>query len=293
LSEAEYEKRLKEYLQPAKAEWEEHLAEVTGPQVDEVKRITEELKERYGVEQKPFKSSEANPGRVGGGGLAEKKEELWRRIEGYVAGIRLELERIATRTRAEHIRDEYAIPLLEAIAALEALEEVESGGHSSSAAPRSAEASFGGGSEFKSKLWTVFHAVEEKDWERLEQYWRFFDELRRLAKPLEATYRGYVTLEEDINALEKFCRERNVEKVLWMICTILFGIDPSTEGGSSNSGQKVFEVKYWPKDKPEEAKVTYVKAESGEEAKSQIVEKGYEAEVTRSYSEEEWRKLVG
>jgi hypothetical protein len=64
-------------------------------------------------------------------------------------------------------------------------------------------------------------------------------------------------------------------------------------GFESHTGSRVFEVKYWPKDKPEEAKVTYVKAESEEEAKGQIVKKGYEAEVTGSYSEEEWSRLVG
>jgi hypothetical protein len=36
-----------------------------------------------------------------------------------------------------------------------------------------------------------------------------------------------------------------------------------------------------------------VKAESEEEAKGQIVEEDYEAEVTGSYSEEEWGKLIG
>jgi hypothetical protein len=66
-----------------------------------------------------------------------------------------------------------------------------------------------------------------------------------------------------------------------------------TEVHESHTGSRVFEVKYWPKDKPEEAKVTYVKAESEEEAKGQIVEEDYEAEVTGSYSEEEWKKLVG
>jgi hypothetical protein len=135
----DFEERLRELMKPVRAEWEERLAEVTGPQVDEVHRAERQLAK--------YAEAKVNPGE---------------------------------------------------------------------------------GSEFKSRLWVVFHAVEEGDWERLGQYWRVFDELRRLAKPLEVTYRGHVTLEEDINALEKFCRERSVEKAFWVICTILFGIDPPT-----------------------------------------------------------------
>jgi hypothetical protein len=54
---ASWEKDLEEALKPVKPDWEEYLAEATGPQVDELERVSEELKE-YGVEQKPAK---ANP----------------------------------------------------------------------------------------------------------------------------------------------------------------------------------------------------------------------------------------
>jgi replication fork clamp-binding protein CrfC len=111
-----------------KAEWEKRLEEYLKP-IDEIERIEMELKE-YGVEQRKPEKGLGNPERKA---PAEKVEELWRRIGGYIAGIRLELERIespfrernirAVRDRAEHIRDEYVIPLLEALAALEAIED--------------------------------------------------------------------------------------------------------------------------------------------------------------------------
>jgi hypothetical protein len=63
----DWEKRLKESLKPQEAEWEKSLREFTGPQgkaewesdieelskeVDEVERVSKELKEKYSVEQK-------------------------------------------------------------------------------------------------------------------------------------------------------------------------------------------------------------------------------------------------
>jgi hypothetical protein len=53
----EHEKRIMEALKPTAVEYEERIREAE-KQVDEVKRISRELKEEYGVEQKPAK---ANP----------------------------------------------------------------------------------------------------------------------------------------------------------------------------------------------------------------------------------------
>jgi len=51
MAEADWEKRLKEFLKPVKVEWEESLKELSR-EVDEVERIRGELKGKYGVEQK-------------------------------------------------------------------------------------------------------------------------------------------------------------------------------------------------------------------------------------------------
>lgn len=52
MTEADFEKRLRELMKPVKAEWEEHLAEVTGPQVDEVHKAEEQLA-KYVEGEKP------------------------------------------------------------------------------------------------------------------------------------------------------------------------------------------------------------------------------------------------
>jgi len=82
MSEADYERRIKEALKPVMAEHEKRIAEALKP-VDEVGRVRRELKEKYGVEQR-----RANP-------LPEIAPESERKLKGLLQVI----GRIATVAR--------------------------------------------------------------------------------------------------------------------------------------------------------------------------------------------------
>jgi len=74
----EHEKRIMEALKPTAVEYEERIREAE-KQVDEVKRISRELKEEYGVEQKPAKAKD-NPREevtVSREDLEDVARELW------------------------------------------------------------------------------------------------------------------------------------------------------------------------------------------------------------------------
>jgi hypothetical protein len=97
-----------------------------------------------------------------------------------------------------------------------------------------------GVARFKDRLYAVFHAVEEKDWERLERSPEVFRELRELAERLPYTV-GLATLRETVDALEKVCRARDYERALWIITSILFAIDPVISASVSRETYEAYE----------------------------------------------------
>ena len=84
---------------------------------------------------------------------------------------------------------------------------------------------------FKRKLWIVFHAVEEMDWDRLSkpEYVRLLDEIKREAVELEK--RGlldllYLRADEVVEGLKRFIRERNTAYALHAISELLMALPP-------------------------------------------------------------------
>ena len=79
---------------------------------------------------------------------------------------------------------------------------------------------------FISRLWSIFHAIEENDWERIKG--RPSPELYRLAEKLKDIYRGRLGLTneiiDDLLELEEAIKERNKTKAYQQICVLLFGL---------------------------------------------------------------------
>jgi len=85
--------------------------------------------------------------------------------------------------------------------------------------------------EFKRKLWVMFHAVEEHDWERakLPEFQQVLKDLREEAKKLsEKKLIVYDWAIDPLFTLERAIEEENAERALWAIATILFWLDPDT-----------------------------------------------------------------
>jgi hypothetical protein len=84
---------------------------------------------------------------------------------------------------------------------------------------------------FKRKIWIIFHAVEERDWERLArpEYARLLDELKREAVELER--RGlldilYLSADELVEGLKRFIRDRDAYHALHAIAELLMALPP-------------------------------------------------------------------
>ncbi len=84
---------------------------------------------------------------------------------------------------------------------------------------------------FKKKLWVVFHAVEEEDWDRLSrpEYVRLLEEIKREAVELEK--RGlldilYLSADELVEGLKRFIRERDTYHALHAIAELLMALPP-------------------------------------------------------------------
>jgi hypothetical protein len=84
---------------------------------------------------------------------------------------------------------------------------------------------------FKKKLWVIFHAVEEEDWDRLSrpEYVRLLEEIKREAVELEK--RGlldllYLRADEVVEGLKRFIRERNTAYALHTIAELLMALPP-------------------------------------------------------------------
>jgi hypothetical protein len=84
---------------------------------------------------------------------------------------------------------------------------------------------------FKRKLWVVFHAVEEEDWDRLSrpEYVRLLEEIKREAVELEK--KGlldllYLRADEVVEGLKRFIRERNTAYALHAIAELLMALPP-------------------------------------------------------------------
>jgi hypothetical protein len=84
---------------------------------------------------------------------------------------------------------------------------------------------------FKRKLWIIFHAVEERDWDRLKrpEYVRLLDEIKKEAVELER--KGllailYLRADEVVEGLRRFIRERDETHALHAIAELLMALPP-------------------------------------------------------------------
>ena len=84
--------------------------------------------------------------------------------------------------------------------------------------------------ELKRFLWTIFHAVEESDWERLKYVnWDRLEELCEKAGLLD-----------EYTVLKKFVERRDVEKIYWQILHMLFTINPGVKVGIAPEVHKAY-----------------------------------------------------
>jgi hypothetical protein len=85
--------------------------------------------------------------------------------------------------------------------------------------------------KFKRKLWVIFHTVEERDWERakLPEFQQVLKDLREEAKKLsEKKLIVYDWAIDPLFTLERAIEEKDAERALLAIATILFWLDPDT-----------------------------------------------------------------
>jgi hypothetical protein len=83
---------------------------------------------------------------------------------------------------------------------------------------------------FKGKLWVVFHAVEERDWERLKhpEFQKTLEELKKEAEELKDVHPNIPRLVE--NLVDWDIKYENERAALLDICRVLFLLDPPVEG---------------------------------------------------------------
>jgi hypothetical protein len=82
---------------------------------------------------------------------------------------------------------------------------------------------------FKGKLWVVFHAVEERDWERLKypEFQKILEELKKEAEELKDIHPNIPRLVE--NLVDWDIKYESERTALINICRVLFLLDPPVE----------------------------------------------------------------
>jgi len=213
--EAEWERSLREILKPVEVEYERRLREIASPSSSsspysyraQGKQERKELAEKLATIRVIARGTRDDAEEVQSALKDEIPSRLYRLVERYpeteneVEGILVEVRdwaETASRLSSNVSR------------ILEIAEDPGGAGSGGGTSPQK--------EELVRKLFVLFHAVEEQDWERLEEAKRkgLYEELERLAYPFY--------LEEEVRSLTKFADARAKEKFYWALCHVLFDL---------------------------------------------------------------------
>ena len=213
--EADWERSLKEILKPVEVEYERRLREIASPSNPsnpynyriQGEQEREELAEKLATIRVIARGARDDAEEVQSALKDEIPSRLYRLVERYpeteneVEGILVEVRdwaETASRLSSNVSR------------ILEIAEDPGGAGSGGGTSPQK--------EELVRKLFVLFHAVEEQDWERLEEAKRggLYEELERLAYPFY--------LEEEVRSLTKLADARAKGRFYLSLCHILFDL---------------------------------------------------------------------